>query len=425
MTQYFRTEQLSNGRWILRDPSYKPFYSLGVNCVWNQLIDQQKRLQVDLVGKYGSDERWFERWAEAKLSQIEEYGFNTLGAWHEKVYWGANAVPKTIEVRLSKYAFKVNTDWGVGFPDVFDSSFVASIHRVLIECFYEKGASLRDDPSVIGFFTDNELHWWGKGGTWGNDDPTNHQLGLELVEDYISLGPDQAGKIAWVNFLEEKYGSIETLNEAWNSEYVEFGDLRYIAVYRVPNRILNELKAHFLRTIAETYFRTTSSILKMYAPNHLNLGCRMVGTSTPLIVLEVAKQYVDMFSFNFYNLHLPDQWLDHVYEVTGKPAMVTEFSFCAGREAGFLHNTNGARKVIVRNQRRRGETYRDFVFECARKPYMVGSHWFALYDYANPNGLIGNYGLMNLADEPYKEFTEMVCNVHRDLEKELAVHASV
>ena len=32
--------------------------------------------------------------------------------------------------------------------------------------------------------------------------------------------------------------------------------------------------------------------------------------------------------------------------------MITEFSFCTGSDYGFVHNTNGAQNVIVKNQTR-------------------------------------------------------------------------
>ena len=95
-----------------------------------------------------------------------------------------------------------------------------------------------------------------------------------------------------------------------------------------------------------------------------------------------------------------------IHERTGLPFMITEFSFCAGAADGFLLNTNGARNVLVRSQERRGEAYRTFIENAARLPYIVGLHWFALYDYGNPNGLIGNYGLLDLADEPWTAFAK-------------------
>jgi hypothetical protein len=72
--------------------------------------------------------------------------------------------------------------------------------------------------------------------------------------------------------------------------------------------------------------------------------------------------------------------LAHIHKLTGKPVMITEFSFAAGREAGFDLVTNGAQKTLVRDQRRRGECYREFVLRASRLPFIVGTLWFALYD---------------------------------------------
>jgi hypothetical protein len=403
--------QVKNGRWSFLDPEGNDFLSIGVNCVATHA--------KGLPERYGDDGEWFDRWAVNKLALIRDLGFNTLAAWHESVYWG-NGVPKTVEVRLSRHANKVNTDWGVGFPDVFDPSFKESIHKVLRECFYERGDALRDDPGFIGFYTDNELHWWGAGVKWGNDDPGVGSNVTNLVDDYFELPPDAAGKRAWVAYLEERYGDIETLNNRWNSEYSSFEDLLYIAVYRADDKLLEQDKLDFLRRIAEVYFSTTSSILKQYDPHHLNLGCRIVGISTPEIVLEVMKKYVDVVSINFYRMKLPVNYLKRVHEITGKPVMITEFSFCAGREAGFLYNTNGARKVLVRDQKRRGECYDKFVQDALDLPFIVGTHWFALYDYGywgNPASLIGNYGLLNIKDEPYEEFAEYLKRTHLSVKK--------
>jgi hypothetical protein len=215
-----------------------------------------------------------------------------------------------------------------------------------------------------------------------------------------------------VNYLKEKYGTIDRLNEIWDCEYIEFDDLLPIAVYRAEDDILQADKLGFLRKIAKVYFETTSSLLKQYDPHRLNLGCRMVGNSTPEVVFEVMKDYVDVLSFNFYSFDLPKRWLTHVSEVADMPVMITEFSFCAGRTAGFLLSTNGARKVIVRDQERRAEAYDRFVKAAAAMPCMVGLHWFALYDYGTPQGLIGNYGLLNLNDEPWEVFVEGVRKTH-------------
>jgi len=409
----YTTEQ-REGRWRLIDPQGAPFFSLGVNCVLNQYYDQTAFMQVDWVGKYGGERHWLKHFAAEKKEQIQSYGFNTLGAWHEKIYWGDH-YPKTVELRLSRHAKKVNTDWGVGFPDVFDESFKASIHKVLTGCFYEKGEALLHDRGLIGYFTDNELHWWGSGGHWGDNDQEVGNHNCHLVDDYIKQASHLPGKQAWVDYLQDRYETIESLNEAWDSEYIEFDDLLHIAVYRAKESVLDRDKLGFLRKIAEVYFQTTDALLKQYDPHRLNLGCRMVGSSTPDVVFEVAKDVVDVLSLNFYGFELNKRELGRISKLAEKPMMITEFSFCAGRTAGFKLNTNGARNVIVRDQQRRAEAYDHFVREAAAMPWMIGLHWFALYDYGDPNGLIGNYGLLDLKDEPWEAFVQGVTETNEEV----------
>ncbi|RED55284.1 beta-galactosidase [Cohnella lupini] len=408
--RYFTTSRKEDGSWSLLDPNGKPFFSLGVNCVF--LPDSLSSAKMQ---EYGDDGSWFPKFADRKLEQIREYGFNTLAAWHEKYYWG-NSFPKTIELRMSQHANKVNVDWGFGFPDVFCSSFVYSVQRVLSEHFYGEGRMLKDDPSLIGYYTDNELHWWGKGGQWGMDDMKLGADPANLVQDYFELPSHAPGKQRWVRFLKERYGDIDRLNEAWSGEYWEFDDLLTIFSYTAETEAFEQDKLDFLKLIAETYYGTTTSLLKTYDSDHLVLGCRLVGASTPEVVLEVMGQYLDVVSLNFYTRHFPEKWLTRVANLTGKPVMVTEFSFCAGRQAGYLSSTNGAQHATVKDQKRRGQIYDMFIKKAAAFPSCVGAHWFALYDFnSNRHPLNGNYGLLTADDKPWEEFTASVTATHREV----------
>jgi hypothetical protein len=399
-----------NGKWSIIDSAGKDFFSLGVDCVTPVDVDFRNATDV-----YKSEPGWFPKWADGLLSTIAELKFNTLGSWHHLHYWG-NGFPKTVELSLSRLAEKANTVWGTGFPDVFDSSFEVSIDKTLVDCIYGKGAALLQDEGMIGWFTDNELHWWGSGGYWGDDDQGRSADSTGLVDDYIGLAADAAGKQAWVAFLVERHGTIDSLNRAWGSEYTMFDELLQMQHYRANADVLQADKTEFLRRIAHKYFEATSRILKQYDPNHLNLGCRFVGNSTPDVVLEVMKDYVDVNSMNFYAMEFPETYLNHVYELTGKPVMITEFSFCAGATAGFVQNTNGARNVLVKDQKRRGECYREFIHTARNTPYMVGTHWFAMFDYGmNIHGLVGNYGLMDMDCKPWVEFGELVKQAHEGI----------
>lgn len=404
----FYTVRKQDGHWDFSDDTGKPFYSLGVNCF---SYGPDVPLQANPERQYGGDGNWYGNWAERKLDEVWSIGFNTLGAWHSP-YFMNKSIPKTIEIRCSRQAKKVNKGWG-GFPDVFDPSFAASIHAEMVDVYYQKGMNVAEDRSLVGVFLDNELRWFGTGGQWGFTDPGPGKNDTNLAEDYILLPGDAAGKRAWVDYLRERYMAIERLNEAWQAEYGSFDELAYRTEYRTAEDVYEQDKLGFVRLIAETYFRTTTSILRMYDRNHLILGCRELGSSVPDFVLEAMKDYVDVISVNFYSMTLPYPWLERVHEMTGKPIMVTEFCFSVAGEAGFRTVTNGAQRAEVPNQRRRGECYRDFVTEATAKPYIVGMHWFAMYDFYDSNGLTGNYGLYDGQDRLWEEFAEAVRVTHR------------
>lgn len=67
------------------------------------------------------------------------------------------------------------------------------------------------------------------------------------------------------------------------------------------------------------------------------------------------------------------------------------------------------------DQKQRGESYRHFVEQAANIPYIIGLHWFALYDFWNREGLIGNYGLYDKNDNPWSEFTDTVKATHEEI----------
>ena len=166
MKKFYSVKQ-NAGQWSFIDVDGKPFYSLGVNC-FN--YDIGTPMQGKLMEKYG-EEGWYERWAKTKLDEVWGLGYNTLGAWHAQ-YFMNKKIPKTYEIRCSRLAKHVNAGWGgYGFPDVFDPLFVSSTQDAMVDAYYNKGLNMADDESLIGVYTDNELHWWGTGGQWGMDDP--------------------------------------------------------------------------------------------------------------------------------------------------------------------------------------------------------------------------------------------------------------
>ena len=67
-----------------------------------------------------------------------------------------------------------------------------------------------------------------------------------------------------------------------------------------------------------------------------------------------------------------------LYKATGKPLMITEFSFSGFPSPG----QPSALFVEVYSQANRGIGYHKYVRQVARAPFMVGMHWFMWSDYA-------------------------------------------
>jgi hypothetical protein len=100
--------------------------------------------------------------------------------------------------------------------------------------------------------------------------------------------------------------------------------------------------------------------------------------------------------------------VEHVFQVTGKPVMITEFAFRA--EDSGLPNTQGAGPKVP-NQQARAKAYTDYVTWLESLPEVVGYHWFEWVDEPKEGRFDGensNYGLVDIRDDPYKEFVAAV-----------------
>jgi len=193
---FFRTTQ-RDGIWWLVDPDGHPFLSKGVNhvsfhgdhCPALGYSPYHRNVQA----KYGSEEKW----AEATAKRLRAWNFNTIGAWSSASLF--RLMPYTLILNLGARA---GADWLKGtFPDVFAPKFRQTLDDIAAkEC-----APRKDDPLLVGYFTDNELRW---GPDWRSP--------RHLLDDYLlSLPPDAPGKKALVDFFRKRYLRIEGFNKAW------------------------------------------------------------------------------------------------------------------------------------------------------------------------------------------------------------------
>lgn len=404
-TGFFRTEKV-DGVWWLIDPDGHFFISKGVNHVSFQ-GDYSPALGYspynrNVQAKYGSEERW----AEATAKRLKSWGFNTIGAWSSPSLF--RLMPYTLILNMGSRA---GADWLKGtFPDVFSPKFRQALEDIAAkEC-----APRRNDQLLVGYFTDNELRW---GPDWRSP--------RHLLDDYLLLPPNSPGKKALLDFFRKRYLSIDDFNKAWGlnlpnwDALLQLRDLTIAPTEAVEKQRLTD-RIEFLRIVANKYFRACHDAIRKYDPNHLILGARFAGYA-PSPVVEGMSEFVDVVSFNWYGFEPPVKVLNDLNKITGKPVMITEFSFKA-MDSG-LPNTKGAGRPVP-TQKDRAENFKRFVTALMKLPYCVGYHWFQWSDQpvqGRFDGENSNYGLVKENDEEWELLTQTMTDFNKEVE---SIHAS-
>jgi hypothetical protein len=428
---YFGVEQRGE-RWWLTTPDGAPFFSTGVDYVNSggiAAMDGSNPYRAVLESKYGKPINQA-AWAADTGARLRAWGVNTIGAFSSGSRGAIGGLPDTPQlfplhagvipaIRAAtgaREAYPIlvvdpgdRYDFHRLFVDVYHPAFATEVDRYL-------GAQLparANDPTVIGYFLDNELPFWYR--------PTGQgRGGATLADTYIALGPDAAGKRAWVDSLRARYGEVASLNAAWGTAYQSFDAL--LAVGAVPGATAAQRadKEAFLEALAERYFGTLSAAFRRYDPHHLLLGCRFValdtfpagtGIETPGAVLRAAGRHQDVVSINYYIFgsepvaqrreRMRIRYAEFA-RAAGRPILNGEFSFAA-RDAG-LPNTRALGEVVD-TQQERAARYADFARFTAEIPEAVGLHWWAYLD-PPPQGSAnggedGNQGLVDNSDTPY------------------------
>lgn len=124
-------------------------------------------------------------------------------------------------------------------------------------------------------------------------------------------------------------------------------------------------------------------------------------------------RYYDALSINYYGEDPPVGYFNYVHLKTGKPILLSEFSFRA-RDTGHP-NTRGA-GVILNTQAERARYVEYWIPTLLEQGYFIGYLWWEYmdepFDGRRPDAEDGNYGLVNLSDEPYVELINVFKGVN-------------
>jgi hypothetical protein len=393
-TGFFHVSE-RDGVWWLVTPQGHAFLSKGVNNV-SFRADNVPALgyspyQRAVQAKYGSQEAW----AKAVVNRLRGWGFNTLGSWSSPSTYRCN-MPYTVNLNLATH---VGADWQRGaVGDFFAEDFEQRMEATCQQLCGPRSS----DPWLLGYFTDNELRW---GADWRGN--------ASLLEEYLRFPEGAAGRKAVLEFLKQRYSTVASLNQAWGTKITRWEELA--GREQTDREAARTDQAAWQEAVARRYFAVCKNAIRKADPNHLILGCRFAGQA-PDPVLRGLRDYVDVVSFNNYGPTAPVKTLQNIHRLTGRPVMLTEFSFKA-MDSG-LPNTRGAGRPVA-TQQDRADGFTRYVHGLIDLPFMVGFHWFEHADEPKEGRFDGensNYGLVTIEDRPWDILTERMTQVNASLE---------
>lgn len=372
-TGFFRTEKIADRWWII-DPEGNPYLD---RSVVNLGPGGSERQQQALTKRFGNKESWLSQTA----ALLRENGFTGAGCWSDADLIRSQKTPVVYTVNIApmqtvrdahrkraggKYR---NAGWQ-GFENdlvlVFDPEF-----EKIADQSARQLARYKDDPYLLGYFTDNELPW--------KDDA--------LIRHLIYLPPTDPGYVAAKQWLDARKGRAATVADVTAKDQEDFNAFYF-----------------------ERYVSIVSQAIRRYDPNHMYLGCRFNQETEELdnsAIFRVAGKYMDIVSINHYRKWEPDQkTLAKWGQWSGRPFFITEW-YIKGEDSGLPNNTGAG--WLVRTQKERGLFYQNFCLELLKSPHCVGWQWFKYQDNdpenlnTDPSNRDSNKGIVNAIYEPYDD----------------------
>ena len=369
-------------RWWLVDPDGHLFLHVGVVSV---SPGSSKTCRANFARTFASKEAW----ADATTELLREHGFNGTGAWSDTPALRAAKRPVAYTVILN-FAADFAKSKGLQRPSVGHSGFLHDSIPVFNEDFpafceerAKRLAATKDDPWLLGHFSDNELL-------------------SPVLENYLKFDPDDPAQ-----------APNRKAAEAWLSARKGKAEV-------TASAITSQDRAAFMGYVFETYFRIASEAIRKADPNHLYLGSRLHSREKENPhVLKAAGKYCDVIAINYYRVWGPD--LDEMRDWTewsGRPVIITEW-YAKGDDAGFP-NTTGA-GWIVKTQRDRGLYYQHYALGCLEAGNCVGWHWFKYMDndindtHADPSNRDSNKGVVKVDYTTYADLLGLMKPLNREV----------
>jgi hypothetical protein len=397
---FFRVKQDPQGVWWLVDGQGNTFYCKASNSV-SMEVAPDKVNPANPAYSGLSHYRSPEEWVKNEVQRLKSWGFNTIGGYsdHDLLQ---KEMPYTLALTLG--------GWWVGFPWV-DLQTPEGLKQ--LDQYASEVKVHRDDPLLIGYFVENEMGWWDEAlfQHWMSQ-PWKERLKRRLWDMLKEEYGDDFARLKADFRVEPEPHSLADLKPALKK--VTWGPGRRPAVAE-----------RFVGLLAEEYYAAVSTAVRKADPNHLLLGDRYCSFySQP--VARAAGKVMDVVTTN-YNTFAASGWIspsyfESLYQLCGRPLMVTEYYFAARENDTGDNNLHGP-YMLVQTQKERAAGAAAMTRNLARLPYMIGAHWFQFSDEppkGRSDGEDFNFGLVDVWDKPYAELTREFSKANQEAD---ALHA--
>jgi len=399
----FSVEQKDGTYWLVR-PNGERFFSFGVNCVGQGT----PRESFDRKNPgYAAWQHYPDaaRWAEATLQRLKSWGVTTIGGWSD---FQILQQCRDMDVGFLP-VLHIGSTAGAPWFDMWDPKIVTRMDQVA----RDQILPLRDDPRLIGYYSDNEIGWW---------NATLFQMTLEQV-------PTSGQRQRLIDLLKQTYQhDWQELTKDFEPEKAgSWQELeRQGTLHLRPGGNGVTTMRRFLGMIAERYYSLVHDIIRKYDPRALILGDRYQSFYYPEVA-RASAPYVDVVSTNlnagWNDGTFPRFYLDTLHALTGKPILVSEFYMAARDNRSGNKNDHGVYPVVA-TQEERAAGFRNTLQALVRTPYVVGADWFQYYDeptHGREDGENFNFGLVDIQDRPYEKLTQTASSLRLDSLKARAV----
>jgi hypothetical protein len=373
--------------WLVR-PDGERFFSLGVCCV-NMGVKREEFTPTHPA--YAAWQHYADsnRWADATLKRLKSWGFTTIGGWsdyHTLRNRPGMAAALTPVLHMGSTA-------GAPWWDMWGDKVLNRMDEVAREQILR----LRDDPRLLGYYSDNEMGWWNSA----------------LFKMTLEQAPTSGQRQRLMALLAETYhrdwaALLRDFDPEGASNWagLEQGGFLYL---RPGGNGLPVIR-HFVGLMADRYYSLVRQIIRKYDQRALILGDRYQSFYYPEVA-RASSQCLDAISSNlnaaWNDGSFPRFFLQTLHELSGKPVLVGEFYLAARENRSGNSNSNGVFPIAA-NQRERAAGFATTLRSLLRLPYIVGADWFQYYDeppFGRPDGENYNFGLVDIHNRPYRDLT--------------------